>query len=220
MSSKLSQNAKEKVFKVCQEMQKAALVLGSSGNASLRIEDTGTFAISPSNVDYSGMCANDVLIIDSKGKVLQGDRNPSIEWQLHLAIYDARSDVNAIIHSHCLYASALAILGLPLPPIIEEAVRNLGGQIEVAAYGLTGTKKLAQNVVKALGPRNAALMANHGAVCCGPSVDAALHNALLLERVAHIYLLAAGVDKEKIKTLPKEAIEMQQQIFEMMKRGY
>jgi L-fuculose-phosphate aldolase len=218
MSSKSSQKAKEKVFEVCQEMQKAALVIGSSGNASLRIEDTDSFAISPSKVEYTNMCTEDILIIDSKGEVIEGDRNPSIEWPLHLAIYNARPDVNAIVHSHCLYASALAIMELPLPPIIDEFVIRLGGQIEVANYGFPGSQELAQNVIKALGPRNAVLIANHGAVCCGPTMDDALHNALLLERVAHIYLLAAAVDKEKISTLPKEAIETQQQLFEMMKR--
>lgn len=212
------QLAKKQVLDICQEMQKTALVLGTSGNASLRIGDTGTIAISPSNVDYASMCANDVPIIDMEGQIIKGDRNPSIEYQLHISIYVARSDVNAIVHTHSLYASVLAVLRMPIPPIIDEFVRHLGGQIEVAEYGLPGSEKLAKNVVEALGPRNGVLMANHGALCCGATMDEALHNLLLLERVAHIYLLAAAADKKKISPLPPDAFEAQKATFEMNQR--
>jgi len=187
MTPKANQEAKREVLDVCQEMQRVALVIGSSGNASFRIPDTG-------------------------------DRNPSTEHPLHTAIYKARPDVNAIVHTHGIYASALAVLQEPLPPIIDEFVIKLGGQIEVAKYGLPGSEELATNVVEALGPRNGVLLANHGGVCVGPSMDVALHNALLLERVAQIYLLASAVDKKKINLLPAESIEMQHQMFEMMKR--
>lgn len=218
MTLKANKEAKREVLDVCQEMQRVALVIGSSGNASFRIPDTDTIAITPSSVDYSCMNTNDVMIINLEGDIIDGDRNPSTEHPLHTAIYKARPDVNAIVHTHGIYASALAVLQEPLPPIIDEFVIKLGGQIEVAKYGLPGTEELATNVVEALGPRNGVLLANHGGVCVGPTMDVALHNALLLERVAQIYLLASAVDKKKISLLPTESIEMQQQMFEMMKR--
>jgi L-fuculose-phosphate aldolase len=218
MTSHSTQNAKSIVLNACQEMQKAALVIGSSGNASLRLAGSDQVAITPSSVDYSYMSADDVMILNLDGDVLEGELNPSIEHPLHLAIYKVRSDVNAIVHSHCIYASVLAVLRLPLPPIIDEFVRELGGQVEVADYGLTGSNDLAENVVKALGPRNAVLLANHGGVTVGSTMDNAMQNALLLERAAHIYLLAAAVDLKKITTLPPEAMETQVQMFEMMKR--
>ena len=160
------------------------------------------------------------MIIDLEGDVIEGDRNPSIEHPLHCAIYKARPDVNAIVHTHCIYASAVAVLRKPLPPIVDEFVIRLGGQVEVAEYGQPGSEELAKNVVEALGPRNAVLLANHGALCCGPTMEVALHNALLLERVAHIYLLAsaaAGGEKH-LTTIPPEAIETQSQMFDLMKR--
>lgn len=218
MTPDSTQDAKREVLEVCQEMQTAALVIGSSGNASFRIKDTDTVAITPSSVDYSCMCADDVMVINLAGEIVEGERNPSIEHPLHLAIYKARPDVNAIVHTHCIYASALAVLREPLPPIIDEFVIKLGGQVEVAEYGFPGSEDLAKNVVKALGPRNGVLLANHGAVCVGTTMETALHNALLLERVSHIYLLAASVNKKKITTIPLEAIETQQSMFEMMKR--
>ena len=218
MTLNSTQDSKITVHNVCQEMQKAALVIGSSGNASLRITGTDQVAITPSSIDYSCMSADDVMIINTEGEVLEGDRNPSIEHPLHLAIYKARPDVNAIVHTHCIYASALAVLRQPLPPIIDEFVIKLGGQVEVADYGLPGSLELAEYVVKALGPRNAVLLANHGGVTVGSTMDSAYHNALLLERVAHIYLLARAVDPKKITNIPPEAVEVQQQMFEMMKR--
>ncbi len=218
MTAKANQEAKREVLDVCQEMQRVALVIGSSGNASFRIPDSETIAITPSSVDYACMDTNDVMLINLEGDIIDGDRNPSTEHPLHTAIYKARPDVNAIVHTHGIYASALAVLQEPLPPIIDEFVIKLGGQIEVAKYGLPGSEELATNVVEALGPRNGVLLANHGGVCVGPTMDVALHNALLLERVAQIYLLASAVDKKKISLLPAESIEMQLQMFEMMKR--
>lgn len=211
--------AKNEVLKTCQAMQTAELVIGSSGNASYRVEGTDVVAITPSSVDYSCMSIDDVMIVNLEGEIVEGDRNPSIEYPLHLAIYKARPDVNAIVHTHCVYASALAVLREPLPPIVDEIVNHLGGQVEVAEYGFIGSEDLAKNVVEALGPRDAVFLANHGALCCGPSIDIAFHNAKLLERVAHIYLLAASVGgKKSLTTIPPAAIETQQQLFKLMKR--
>ncbi len=220
MTPEKIKEAKNKVLKTCQNMQNAELVIGSSGNASFRIVDTDNIAITPSSVDYSCMGAEDVMIINMAGDIVEGDRNPSIEYPLHLAIYKARPDVNAIVHTHCIYASAMAVLQKPLPPIVDEFVIRLGGQVEVAKYGMPGTEELAKNVVAALGPRNAVFLANHGALCCGPTLDIALHNSLLLERVAHIYLLASAAagGRMKLPILPFEAIKTQQEMFEFMKR--
>jgi L-fuculose-phosphate aldolase len=218
MTSDSTQGVKREVFDVCQEMLKAALVIGSSGNASIRINNTDTIAITPSNVDYTCMDINDVMIINMLGEVVEGERNPSSEYPLHLAIYQARPDVNAIIHTHCVYATTMAILHEPLPPIVDEFVIRIGGQVEVAEYAFMGSEELARNVVEALGPRNAVFLANHGAVCVGQTLGDALYNALLIQRVSHMFLLAASVDKKKITKLPAESIETQQQMFEVMKR--
>jgi len=210
--------AKKEVLKICQEMQTAGLVIGSAGNASFRIKDTDMVAITPSSVDYSCINADDVLVINLKGDTIEGERNPSIEHPMHLAIYMERADLNAIVHTHSVFASTLAVLGVPLPPIVDEFVVRLGGQVEVAKYGFPGSQELAQNVIAALGPRNGVLLANHGAVCCGSTMYDALHNAYLLERVAHIYLLAKATGKGTLKTLPPDAIELQQQMFEVLKK--
>ena len=210
--------ARHQIVKICKEMLEAGLVIGSSGNASQRIMDTDTVAITPSHVDYTVLEPEDVMVVNLEGEVVDGDRNPSSECPMHLAIFKAREDIGAIIHTHSIYASALAVMGLPLPPIIDEFVVYLGGQVEVGKYGMPGGEELATNAVEALGPRNAALLANHGAICCAGTLRKAYHNALLLERVAQIYLLALSTNKGVPSQIPDEALSTQQGLFEMFKR--
>lgn len=201
MPNESQKDARNLVFNCCQEMQKAALVIGSSGNISLRISGTDQIAITPSGIDYSCLSADEVIILDLEGKKLKGDCAPSMEHPMHRAIYAARPDVHAIVHTHSTYASALAVLRFPIPKIIDELVFQLGGQVEVADYAVPGSHELADNVVKALGPRNAVLLANHGGLAVGSTLEKAYQNALLLERAAHIYLLACAVDPKKIHTI-------------------
>ncbi len=218
MSAETKSLARHQIVKICKEMLEAGLVIGSSGNASQRIGDTETVAITPSHVDYTVLEPIDVMVVDLEGEVVDGDRNPSSECPMHLAVYKAREDAGAIIHTHSIYASALAVLGLPLPPIIDEFVIYLGGQVEVGKYGMPGGEDLAKNAVEALGPRNAALLANHGAICCAATLRKAYHNALLLERVAQIYLLALSANKGDPTHIPEDAFTTQQQLFDMFKR--
>jgi ribulose-5-phosphate 4-epimerase/fuculose-1-phosphate aldolase len=211
--------AKSEIVDICQSMVSAGLVIGTAGNVSQRIGDTDTVAITPSSKDYSCLDPNDIMVVTLDAEVLEGDRNPSTETPMHLTIYKARPDVSAVIHTHSVYASALAVLRIPLPPIIDEFVVRLGGQVEVAKYAMPGTEELARNAVEALGPRNGVLLANHGPLCCAGNLHDALHNAQLLERAAHIYLLArAAVGLKKVSTISPEAQAEQQSMFEMFKR--
>ena len=211
--------AKSEIVGICQSMVSAGLVIGTAGNVSQRISDSGSVAITPSSKDYSCLDPNDVMVVNLDGDVLEGDRNPSIETPMHLAIYKARPDVSAVIHTHSVYATTLAVMRIPLPPIIDEFVIRLGGQVEVAKYAMPGTEELARYALEALGPRNGVLLANHGPLCCAGTLHDALHNAQLLERAAQIYLLArAAVGLKKVSTISAEAQAQQQSMFEMFKR--
>jgi len=210
--------AKSEIVGICQSMVSAGLVIGTAGNVSQRISDTSNVAITPSSKDYSCLDPKDIMVVTLDGEVLEGDRNPSSETPMHLAVYKARPDVNAVIHTHSVYASALAVIGVPLPPVIDEFVIRLGGQVEVAKYAMPGTDELARNAVEALGPRNGVLLANHGPLCCAGSLHDALHNAELLERAARIYLVGCAAGVGKVKPIPEEAQTEQQSLFEMLKR--
>jgi len=117
---------------------------------------------------------------------------------LHLAIYKARANVQAIIHTHSVFASACAVAHKNIPPIIEDLVQVVGGGVEVADYALPVTDMLAENIVVALGEKNAVLMANHGVVGCGQSLAEGLMVCELEKKAAQIYIYANQIGGAKV----------------------
>lgn len=215
MVSKMYEDTKNELLDICLKMIENDLVIGSSGNASVRVDDH--VIITPSSVHYTEMQADDMVVIDLKGEVLEGSRNPSVEWQMHLELYNTRSNAGAVVHTHSIYASAMAVLNESLPPIIDETVPKLGSHIRVSDYSIPGTKQLGTNVGKAIEDRSAALIANHGAVCIAKTLEKALHLSIVLERTCKIYMIAKQVGNPT--HLPEEVVEDEQDLWEMMS-GY
>ncbi len=204
---------KKELLDICLEMIERSMVIGSSGNASVRVDDH--VVITPSSVKYKEMKPEDMMVIDLEGDTVEGDRNPSTESPMHLEAYRNREDAGAVIHPHSIYTTALSILHKPLPMVIDEVVPKLGGEIRVASYSMPGTKALAKNAIEAMKDRSVVLLANHGALCIGKNLRKALDNAILLERTCQIYLitLQAGQPIE----LPADVVEEEADLWEMMK---
>ena len=213
--NKVYEDTKRELLNICLKMVENDLVIGSSGNASVRVGDD--VIITPSSVYYTEMKVEDMVVIDLKGDVLEGFRNPSVEWQMHLELYNTRSNVGAVVHTHSIYASAMAVLNESLPPMIDETVPKLGSYIRVSEYAMPGTKQLGTNVGTAIEERSAALIANHGAVCIAKTLEKALHLSIVLERTCKIYMIAKQVGTPK--HLPEEVVEDEQDLWEMMS-GY
>jgi L-fuculose-phosphate aldolase len=205
---------KKELLDICLEMVKNDLVIGSSGNASVRVGDH--VVITPSTVHYSKMTADDMVVIDLEGEIVEGDRNPSIEWQMHVALYNDREDAGAVVHTHSIYASSMAIQHKPLPPILDETVPKLGSVIGVTKYYMPGTKDLGTTVVKRIKDRSAVLIANHGAVCIAKTLEKALHLAIVLERTCKIYQIAEMAEGAT-HHLPEDVVEDEQDLWEMMR---
>ena len=165
------------------------LVAGTWGTISMRSSSGEQIAITPSGRPYDQLTLEDIVVVDPAGQVLSGQR-PSSELALHLAIYRARTDVRAIVHTHSLYATACAVAGKAIPASLEEMVQAVGGAVQVATYALPGTVELANHAVAALADRSAVLLANHGVAACGPSLAEALLVAELVEKAAHIHVVA------------------------------
>ncbi len=192
------EDEKSIVFKAVQKMLADRLVIGSQGNASLRFRDANgveMVAITPRGLNYDEMKAEDIVILNMKGRCTHSLREPSSEFRLHLGIYQHRKDVNAILHSHSLFASVLAVAGMDIPAILDEQVYYLGNKIKVSEYERPGTQKLAGSVIRALGKNNAVIMANHGALCVGGDMLQATNNIMLLERVSQILIHAKLLKK-------------------------
>jgi L-fuculose-phosphate aldolase len=166
------------------------LVAGTWGNISVRIPETKHILITPSGRNYRELSRDDLAKIDQNGDFFSGNYKPSSELPLHLAVYQARPDIQSIVHTHSTFASALAVARKGIPPIIEDLVQLAGGSIEVSQYALPGTSELARNTVTALGQKNAVLLANHGVLGCGQSLQEAMTACELVEKAAQIYLYA------------------------------
>ncbi len=164
------------------------LVAGSWGNISCKIGES-IYAVTPSGKGYAGLTEDDIVIIDHQCNTVWGRHVPSSESKLHAAIYSACPEAQAVIHTHSIYASALAAMRKSIPPIIEDIVQIIGGSVNCAEYALPGTQQLADNAVQALNGRKAVLLANHGAVCWGKSLDDALIVAEVLEKAAQIAII-------------------------------
>ncbi len=204
---------KKELLQICREMVENDLVVGSSGNASLRVGDH--VLITPSSVQYTTMTPENMMVLDLAGNVVEGDLNPSVETPTHLEIYRQREDAGAVVHSHSVYTTALALLHMPLPPVLDEVVPKLGGEIRVTSYAMPGTKELAKNVVEAMDMRSAVLIANHGAICCAKTIRKAMEKAILLERTCKIYLLAKQIG-DPIH-LPEDVVEDEADLWEIMR---
>jgi L-fuculose-phosphate aldolase len=173
------------------EMVSKGLTVGTWGNLSIRDPQTGLIYIKPSAMNYDEITAEDVVVFTSTGEIVAGRRKPSVEFHFHLAVMNARPDINAVIHTHPVYSAVLGVLGWDLPGISEDFVQLVGDKIVNCRYALPGSRELAGHIVAALSSdRLAALIPNHGTVCCGKNWETAVKVCFVVEKTAHIYLLA------------------------------
>lgn len=172
------------IVRICQTMRREGLVVGSLGNVSAR---TGNQVfITPSGVRYETLAAQDVVALDLDGKPAAGVGKPSSERRVHLAIYRARPDVLAVVHTHSVHATAWSFFDQPLDLGGEELQLFVGGSVQIARYAPSGTEELAQRAVLGLEQRQAVLLARHGVVGVGPTLEAALDVCLIVERHAQM----------------------------------
>lgn len=193
-------------------MWQAGLVVASAGNVSRRAGEK-LIAITPTSIAYDVLTAADVVLVEiESGRAVGSIREASYELPMHLGVYRSKPEVAAIVHTHAPYVTALSVLRRPLPPVIDEMVVYFGGTVEVADYAFTGTDAVGTHVVRALGDRTAAILANHGNVCVGRDLEQALHIAIAMESCARVYLNALQIGEPV--ALPVEAIAAGRRLFE------
>ena len=200
------------------EMYRRGLVGAYSGNTSLRLADAGDdslLLVTPTHHPYYRLQPDELVVVNLEGEpVLPAPMQPSSETLLHLEIYRQRPDVQAVAHTHSIYASVAAVIGRDIPPLIDEMLMTIGGPIKVSRYAFPGTQELAEQAYAALGDRNAALLRNHGAVGVGPDIWEALEVCDLVERLAQIFVLARNFGPRAAVPLPDDAIATEMQMFQ------
>ena len=205
---------KKQVLEAAREMLAKGFVIGSLGNVSLRLpaeSEKRLIAITPSSIYYDSLKTDDIRIVDFQGQTVEGNLTPSTETKLHIAIYKARKNINAVIHTHSVFASAVSATGSGIPPIMEDQVALLGGEIKLARHAVSGSQGQIDYVLAALENRNAVLLPNHGAVAIGQTMRDAFTTGELIEKTAKIYLLARLTGK--VEQLPPQIMDAMKSIF-------
>jgi L-fuculose-phosphate aldolase len=204
---------RSEVADACRRLAEEGLVIGTAGNVSARAGDNQV-AISPTGATLGELTPEQVTVIDMSGTVLRGDLEPTSELDLHLGVYE-RYGSGAVVHTHAPMATALSCV-LDELPCVHYSMLLLGGAVPVAPYETFGTPELARVVLDALEGRNAALMANHGAITHAPDMATAIEHALLLEWACTVYWRAAAIGSPKVL----DDAQRQAVVAAAIERGY
>ncbi len=191
----LLSDARAAIVAVCRELSRTGLVVGTAGNVSVR--DGGLVAVTPSGVRYAGLTPELVGVHRLDGAPVEAPLAPSSELPLHLAVYTARPEAGAVVHTHSPAATALSAL-FDEVPAVHYYVAMFGGPVAVAPYATYGSPELARNAVHALRERTACLLGNHGAVTVGPDLAAAHERSVYLEWLCDVYLRAAAAGTPRL----------------------
>ncbi|MDO9414625.1 class II aldolase/adducin family protein [Pararhizobium sp.] len=195
---------RQSIIDHCRMMNASGLNQGTSGNISVRYEDR--MLITPSGIPYDEMMVEMIAAMPLEGYYgsWEGPKKPSTEWRFHLDILQNRPDANAVVHTHAMYSTILAMAHKSIPACHYMIAVFGGDDVRLCDYARYGTKELSENVLKALEGRTACLMANHGMTTIGSSLEKAMWAAGELETIAKQYYHALLIGGPVI--LPAEEI--------------
>jgi ribulose-5-phosphate 4-epimerase/fuculose-1-phosphate aldolase len=186
----------DEIVATARAMNALGINRGRAGNVSARCGDG--FLVTPSALPYDRMQPSDIVYVSSDGIAAPGPHPPSTEWRFHRDILRTRADVHAIVHTHAPFATTLACLDRGIPAFHYMVARAGGHDIRCAPYATFGTQELSDHALAALHERRACLLAHHGAIALGESLDAALGLAVEVETLAEMYWRAIQVAEPRV----------------------
>lgn len=204
------ENLRQEVFESLIELPKNRLVTMHSGTVSGRDPETGNIVIKPTGFRYDRLTPADLLVMDGKGKILEGSLRPSSDTETHLYLYEHRPDIFGIVHTHSPYACTFAVLGKPIPAVMTSAAM-LGGEIPIGGYAAVGGEDIGSEIIRKIGKCSAIIMQNHGVYTISSTVWQATIDAVEVEDLAKIALFASLLG-DPIK-MTQEQIEEFQNIY-------
>jgi L-fuculose-phosphate aldolase len=197
MSSRVEEQIRADIVEAGRRMYARGYVASNDGNISARLDDQRLIT-TPKSVSKGFMTPDMMVVVDYEGRKLGGDRDPSSELPMHLEIYRNRPDVQAVVHAHPPLATGFAVAGIPLTRAVLAEVITTLGSIPIAEYGTPSTSELPEAVRKYIKAHDGLLLANHGAVTCGPGVLPAYYKMETIEHFAKISLVARLLGREHL----------------------
>ena len=192
-------NERENLLSIAQKLIKTGLNKGTAGNASVRLQENCSdgFLVTPSGMAIQDMSAASMVQMQFDGSYEQG-KIPSSEWRFHRDILASRADINAVVHTHSMFATTLACLHKDIPPFHYMIAVVGGDTIRCAPYALFGSQALSDNALAALTDRKACLLANHGMIALGRDLDDALAVTVEVENLCEQYWRALQLGEPHI----------------------
>jgi len=191
----LLEKERELIVEYGKKLITSGLTKGTGGNISIYNREKNLMAISPSGIDYFETLPEDVVITDLDGNVVDGNRKPSSELDMHRIFYQKREDINAVVHAHSTYSTTLATLRCELPASNYYVAIAGGNNVRCAEYATFGTWELAESAFKAMKDRYACFLANHGLLSGSKDLPNAFSIAEEVERCAETYYRAKSIDE-------------------------
>jgi len=186
------------LVRFAKQMITTGLVRGTSGNISAREPGADRCLITPSGVDYDTMQPEDLVLVGLDGERDMAQAKPSVDTPVHLAVYRARPDVAACIHTHSLYAAAFSTVGREIPALITESAGYVGGPVRVMEYVPPANPDTGDQVAAGLGSDRAVLLPNHGVIAVGENLKKAFGAAMAVEESAHVAAIALQLGTPKV----------------------
>jgi len=175
------------------KMYESHLVQATQGNVSIRDRKSGLICITPSGADYQTLTAEDIVVVDEEGNVVEGKWRPSIETPLHTLILRRRRDIHCVMHTHSPYATAFGVVYEKIPIVLSDSALCLGGEVPIAPYRMSGTTEFAEGIAEVLGDGFAVIWGNHGVMVVGVGLAQAFAAAHALEDNAKVYTIAKQI---------------------------
>jgi L-fuculose-phosphate aldolase len=193
------EQARRDIIEVGRRLYARGYVASNDGNISIRLDEERILA-TPTGVSKGFMTPDMLVITDLNGKKLAGERHASSELKMHMAVYQLRPDVRAVVHAHPPLATAFAVAGIPLDRAVLAEVITTLGSIPIADYATPSTAELPAAVSKYIRAHDGVLLANHGALTAGTDVMAAYYKMETIEHFAQISLVARLLGGERMLT--------------------
>lgn len=190
------------------ELPAHGLVTWTGGNLSARDPETGYIVIKPSGMRYEGMTADDMVVVDIDGSVIEGSRGPSSDTASHLYVYRHRPDVRSVIHTHSDFATAWAATGQAIPCALTAVADEFGGPVPCGGYATIGTEEIGRQIVEHIGDSPAILLKQHSVFTIGATIEKAVKAAVMVEDIARTLTYAKIVGH--IESLPQADIDANQ----------
>ncbi len=196
-------NERKEIIQAALKLDKYGLIALSGGNVSFRMP-SGEILVTPSGMIYEELVDNDILVVDIEGNIIEGERAVSVDTEALLYIYKNMPNVNAVIHTHQPFATAVGLVACELPCIVTTLPNATKGAVKVVPFASAASIDMGVQAVENAGEQLAVILKNHGVIALGSTLKEALYSCVYLEEAAKTYIYAHSVSSEVAQLTPAQ----------------